>query len=1397
MRGRGRGAVLWVWTAVLLCGGALVVPATVAGAVAHTVSWADATATAREGDQLVVTVTRSDPTDDASVDVVLAPGNEVRADIFGATDPLAAVIVSEVGGPSDPADDGTLVFPSGETSRQIVVVPLDDDFGETPVDLLLDLANPVDATVPGDLTVDQGKIAVTIADEATGGSAGTLTFATTAHSAQESDNEESMVVAVTRAGGSEGAVSATIDATPGSATAADFDLPGPSTMSFGVGITADTFEVAITGDQVAEAAESFELALSGPTNGVSIGGSPATVTITDDDDAPIGGADSYFVAEDDELTVAAPGVLANDSDADTGAGSLDAVSATSAVHGTVSLNANGSFGYEPDADFTGTDTFTYRVSDGPNQSNPVTVIVQVEPQADAPVAAADSYSVVEDSPLAALVPGVLANDLDPDLDVDALSVVVVEGVKHGTLTATGGGSLSYRPVANYSGPDSFTYRASDGELQSAVVEVSITVDATNDAPIAVPDSYAVVEDSPLAALVPGVLANDLDPDLDVDALSVVVVEGVKHGTLTATGGGSLSYRPVANYSGPDSFTYRVSDGTAQSAPVEVSIAVDATDDAPVANSDSFSIAEDGLLVVAAPGVLDNDTDADQSPLTAVLIDDGDQGTVELMADGSFTYDSVADFFGPDSFTYQASDGTAQSEVATVSIVVTAVNDPPVVPPTVAVWLLEAGAQRFNLAAAPGLGDVDTPPADLDVTPASASTTRDGELECEATVCTYTSPPGFVGVDTIDFSLSDGSASTNSTMLIYVGFPRTSEFAGTGCTIDRAVTPAADGSAGNDVICGTNGNDTINGGGGNDLIVGYDGDDTLTGGLGDDQLHGWIGTDVLDPGAGTDRSVGGAGNDTVRYGATSANDTVELTATGAALPHGTDTHALVETVSLAAGAGDDDVELVPGTGVRFELDGGLGFDFLSRPAGTPAASLTVTGFEAITGGVNLSVGSPGNDLRRYLGSAAVGLKTDMLAGSDRVEVSFGSLLGPVEVTDSGPSSDTDRLTVVASGGPDTVVLKGLTLSRNAGTRTERVILSGQEALTIVMAGGNDLLDLDLRGVAPAALAGPRSVLVDGGSGVDTLKIHSPSIECGSVGTGRLTLPGYGTISLAGVETVEIDCFDGRRTNVLSLVDGYWLVDRGGAVSRFGPVGSYGRPATIPGIPVIGIAAAADKQGYWTVRSNGSVDRFGSAPFVGDIPDLQKRGILGPLNAPVVGIAATNTGRGYYMLGRDGGIFTFGNARFFGSTGSIQLNKRVTAMAAHPAGKGYWFVAEDGGVFTFGPDAAFQGSVPGVLPPGVSVSKPVVGIAPTASGRGYWLVAADGGVFAFGDARYYGSVPGVLGGRPLNRPVVGIVPTVTGKGYWIVAEDGGVFTFGDARFFGSLGGGGGGRVVALAG
>jgi hypothetical protein len=99
--------------------------------------------------------------------------------------------------------------------------------------------------------------------------------------------------------------------------------------------------------------------------------------------------------------------------------------------------------------------------------------------------------------------------------------------------------------------------------------------------------------------------------------------------------------------------------------------------APQAADDAFTTQEDTPLTVAAPGVLGNDTDGNQDPLSVILISGPANGVLRLNADGSFTYVPDADFFGADSFTYQASDGELDSGVATVFLTVTAVNDAPV------------------------------------------------------------------------------------------------------------------------------------------------------------------------------------------------------------------------------------------------------------------------------------------------------------------------------------------------------------------------------------------------------------------------------------------------------------------------------------------------------------------------------------------------------------------------------------------------------------------------------------------------------------------------------------------------------------------------------------------------
>src|SRR5206468_2563175 len=175
--------------------------------------------------------------------------------------------------------------------------------------------------------------------------------------------------------------------------------------------------------------------------------------------------------EDGPLTVPAPGVLADDSDADGDPISVAAASVTPPTHGTVTLDPDGSFTYTPAANFNGPDSFTYRASDGDLTSNLATVTITPAPVPDAPVAKDDSYGTDEDAPLTVPAPGVLAND--SDADGDRLTAALVTGPAHGTLTLRFDGSLAYTPAASFHGKDSFTYVARDGSPTGDGASVTI------------------------------------------------------------------------------------------------------------------------------------------------------------------------------------------------------------------------------------------------------------------------------------------------------------------------------------------------------------------------------------------------------------------------------------------------------------------------------------------------------------------------------------------------------------------------------------------------------------------------------------------------------------------------------------------------------------------------------------------------------------------------------------------------------------------------------------------------------------------------------------------------------------------------------------------------------------
>lgn len=186
---------------------------------------------------------------------------------------------------------------------------------------------------------------------------------------------------------------------------------------------------------------------------------------------PKASGDAHTTAENAPLTIPAPGVLGNDTDAN--GDPLTARLVSPPAHGTVTLNANGSFTYAPTEYYSGPDRFTYVANDGTADSNVATVSITVTPVNQAPAAAANSYTVGEGKVLNVVAPGVLANDTDQD--GDRLEAALVTPPAHGSLDLRPDGSFVYTPQPGYNGPDGFAYRATDPAGAASQAAVSITV----------------------------------------------------------------------------------------------------------------------------------------------------------------------------------------------------------------------------------------------------------------------------------------------------------------------------------------------------------------------------------------------------------------------------------------------------------------------------------------------------------------------------------------------------------------------------------------------------------------------------------------------------------------------------------------------------------------------------------------------------------------------------------------------------------------------------------------------------------------------------------------------------------------------------------------------------------
>jgi VCBS repeat-containing protein len=484
-----------------------------------------------------------------------------------------------------------------------------------------------------------------------------------------------------------------------------------------------------------------------------------TVDVLDVNEAPRSASDFYSVSQGGILAVNAPsGVLANDQDED--GDPITAARVSEPVHGQVTVNPDGSFRYTPDADYTGPDVFTYQASDGELSSEPTTVSITVRELNQAPGATPDEYEVDEDQTLTvSAAEGVLANDNDDD----PLTARLVTPPQHGELVSFDqDGGFVYVPQANFHGTDQFTYDADDGELASVETTVVISVRPVNDAPVVEDDAYEMDENAVLTVPVDtGLLAND--SDVEGESLSAAVVTQPPNGSLAFNSDGSFEYTPDAGFSGTDSFTYAASDGQ-DSTEGLVTIRVNDTNTPPTGGVDTYMVDEDQVLTVsAAEGVLANDQDAEGDPLTAILVEDPVGGTVTLNEDGSFEYIPDRDFHGLDGFAYRASDGGSTSAEILVGIIVNAVSDPPL---AVDDWLEVEQDAVLTRDAESGLLNNDTDADGDPITATLVDPADNGEIELNPDGSfTYTPDPGFNGLDSFTYTVSDGTHTSNLATVI--------------------------------------------------------------------------------------------------------------------------------------------------------------------------------------------------------------------------------------------------------------------------------------------------------------------------------------------------------------------------------------------------------------------------------------------------------------------------------------------------------------------------------------------------------------------------------------------------------------------------------------------------------
>ena len=346
--------------------------------------------------------------------------------------------------------------------------------------------------------------------------------------------------------------------------------------------------------------------------------------------------------------------------------------------------------------------------------------------------------------------------LGTDIDGDALtySVVTAPNSAHGTVTISGD-KATFTPKPNWNGTTTFTYKATDASgVASNTATVSVTVTPMNDAPVASNTSLTTAEDTTGTVTL-------VATDVEGDALSYSLVSApnAAHGTVFIAGD-KATFQPKAHWNGTTSFTYKATDpGGLSSNVATVTVTVTPVNDAPSAFYGSLITDED------IPGVITlNATDPDGDALTYSVVTQptNNSGTVTISGDQA-TFVPARNWFGTTSFTYRATDPEGRnSNVATITVTVNAVNDPPVVSDR-SLTVMEDQSGNVTLLATDPENDA------LTYEVATAPNALHGSVTITGSAARFTPVRNWTGTTSFTYRAIDykGAASTPATVTVTV------------------------------------------------------------------------------------------------------------------------------------------------------------------------------------------------------------------------------------------------------------------------------------------------------------------------------------------------------------------------------------------------------------------------------------------------------------------------------------------------------------------------------------------------------------------------------------------------------------------------------------------------------